>query len=137
MREGANLFFARTAHGDIYCDCVSPRVKYLYCPRCKQLHVKPWFAIRNRCQNCFGEATAIHIPANWMTYITYALYVAIPAIVVIYYIDKVKIYLYLAVILLIIMMAVSYMDIGRGRKYAEERIKITNTDVDAFKKRKW
>ena len=112
-------------------------MKYLYCPRCKQLHVKPWFAIRNRCQNCFGEATAIHIPANWMTYITYALYVAIPAIVVIYYIDKVKIYLYLAVILLIIMMAVSYMDIGRGRKYAEERIKITNTDVDAFKKRKW
>jgi hypothetical protein len=112
-------------------------VKYLYCPKCKQLHVKPWFAIRDRCQNCFDDATVIQIPANWMTYLSYALYVAVPALIAIYMTDHVKTYLYLAVVLLFFMMAVSYVDIARGEKYAKERIKITGADAEAFKRRRW
>ncbi len=112
-------------------------MKYLYCPRCKQLHVKPWFAIRNRCQNCFSEAAAIPIPANWMTYLSYILYALIPALIAIDFTYHDRNYLYLAVALLFVMMAVSFVDIGRGEKYAKERIKVTDTDVDAFKRRKW
>jgi uncharacterized protein (DUF983 family) len=112
-------------------------VKYLYCPRCKKLSMKPWFAIRNRCQNCFGDATAIQVPANWMTYLSYALYVLIPALIAIYVTNHVKNYLYLALVLLFVMMIVSFVNIGRGEKYAKERIKIANTDVDVFKRRKW
>jgi hypothetical protein len=112
-------------------------VKYLYCPNCKQLHVKPWYAIRNRCQNCFSDATAIQIPPNWMTYLSYALYVLIPALIAIDMAYDDKNYLYLAVALLFLMMAVSFVDIGRGKKYALERIKVTDADVDAFKRRKW
>lgn len=111
-------------------------MKYLYCPRCKQLHVKPWFAIRDRCQNCFGEATAIQVPSNWMTYTSYVLYVLIPALIVVYLTEHVKVYLYLAVSLLLVMMVVSFMDIGRGKKYAKERIRVANTDVDVFRRRK-
>jgi hypothetical protein len=132
----ANLFCARAAEGDIYVDGVSPSVKFLYCPRCKQLHVKPWFAIRNRCQNCFGDATVIQIPYNWMTYMSYALYVLIPALIVIYVTDHVKNILYLAVALLILMMIIAFADIARGEKYAKERIKITTGDVDSFKRRR-
>lgn len=112
-------------------------MKYLYCPICKQLHVKPWFAIRNRCQNCFSEATAIQIPANWMTYFSYLLYALIPALIAIEIAYDDRNYLYLAVALLFLMMVISYMNIARGEKYARERIKITDTDVDAFKRRKW
>jgi hypothetical protein len=112
-------------------------VKYLYCPKCKKLTMKPWFAIRNRCQNCFGDATVIQVPPNWRTYLSYALYVLIPALIAIYVTDDVKTYLYLAVALLFVMMIISYVDIGRGEKYAKDRIKVATTDVDVFKKRNW
>ncbi len=130
----ANLSFAWTAEGDIYDGVVSPRVKYLYCPSCKQLHVKPWFAIRDRCQGCFGEATAISIPANWMTYAKYVLYVVIPALVAVDLLNNDQNFLYLAVALLLVMFVIAYMDIARGEKYARERIKVTSTDIDSFRK---
>ena len=108
-------------------------MKFLYCPKCKQLHVKPWFAIRDRCQNCFGEATAISIPVNWMTYVKYALYVMIPGLVFLDLKYDDKTYLYLAVAMLFVMFVISYADITRGEKYAKERIKITSADSDAFR----
>jgi len=112
-------------------------VKYLYCPKCKELRVKPWFAIRDRCQMCFGEARVIEIPNNWMTYASYLLYAVIPALVAISLYLKDRTYLYLAVILLIIMMAVAYANVARGERYARARIRIASSDLSDFRRRGW
>lgn len=112
-------------------------MKYLYCPRCKQLHVKPWFAIRNKCQNCFGDATVIPIPANWITYTSYAFYIFVPALILFYVTEHAKTYLYLAIAGLVAMMIVAYVDLVRGEKYAKTKIKIANTDAQTFRRRGW
>ncbi len=112
-------------------------MKYLYCPRCKQLHVKPWFAIRNRCQTCFGDAKIVPIPPNWLTYTSYALYAIVPALVLIYVLGHTKAYLYVAIAGLVVMMLVAYADLMRGEKYAKTKIKITSADVKTFKGRGW
>lgn len=107
-------------------------MKFLYCPSCKQLHVKPWFAIRDRCQGCMGEATVIKIPSNWMTYLSYVLYVMIPALIAVYVTEHGKVFLYLAVALLLVMMVVAFADISRGEKYAKQRIRTTSADSGLF-----
>lgn len=112
-------------------------MKYLYCPICKQLHVKPWFAVRNKCQNCFGDATVIHIPRNKVTYALYALYVIIPALILAYVEEHAKTYLYVAIAGLVVMMALAYVELVRGEKYAKAKIKITSADVQRFKRRGW
>ncbi len=110
-------------------------MKYLYCPRCKQLHVKAWFEIRNRCPVCFSEARVIDVPRNWMTYGSYVLYVVIPALILIYVTDHVKIYLYAALALLVVMMVLAFLDIGRSEHYAREHIRLTVSDTGIFNKR--
>ena len=112
-------------------------VKYLYCPKCKELRAKSWYQIRNKCQLCFSDATAIPIPNTWMTYLLYALYVLTPGLVLVYVYDDDKSYLYAAVVLLVIMFIVSWLEVGRGLTYARAKIKVTSTDVDNFRKRGW
>ncbi len=112
-------------------------MKFLYCPNCKELRVKPWYAIRNRCQICFGDATVIQIPPNWMTYATYVLYVLVPAFIGVYVYGHIQDFLYFGIAGLAALMIVSYIDISRGEEYARSKIKVAGSDSGDFKKRGW
>ena len=114
-----------------------PIVKYLYCPKCKEFRVKAWYQRQNRCSRCLGEAAAIRIPNSWLTYTAYVLYFVVPALVAAYIVTDIRLYIWLSVISLAIMMAISYADISRGATYAKKRIKITNGDLSEFRKRGW
>ncbi|MEM0344107.1 MAG: hypothetical protein QXJ32_08340 [Thermoplasmata archaeon] len=104
-------------------------MKYLYCPRCKDLRVKSWYAIRDRCVMCFGPATPIKIPNTWMTYALYALYVITPALILIYVSKDDRDYLYAAVVALAFMIVFSWIEIGRGLAYARTKIKMPASNV--------
>jgi hypothetical protein len=112
-------------------------VKYLYCPRCKELRVKAWYERRNRCSRCLGDATAIRIPNSWLTYVTYGLYVVDPALVAVYLISHVRLYIWLSLAGVIIMFVVSFADVSRGAAYAKKKIKVTDGDLREFRKRGW
>lgn len=112
-------------------------MKFLYCPKCKELRVKPWYSIRNRCQICFGDATVIKVPPNWMTYVTYVLYVVVPALVAVYVYGHRKDFIYYAVVGLVALMVVAYADIVRGEEYARSKIKVSGSDAARFRKRGW
>lgn len=112
-------------------------MKYLYCPRCKELRVKAWYQRANFCSRCNGPATAIPIPNSWLTYLTYVLYVVVPALVAVYIITDIRLYIWIAVVGLAIMMVVSFVDISRGMAYAKKKIKVTDSNVDLFRRRGW
>ena len=112
-------------------------MKYLYCPRCKELRVKSWYQIKDKCQLCFADATAIKIPNTWVTYAVYVLYVVTPSLVAIYVLNDVKTYLYAAVVLLAIMFVIAWLELSRGQAYARTKVKITSGDLDRFRKRGW
>lgn len=112
-------------------------MKYLYCPRCKELRVRPWYQRTNYCNRCRGPATGIQIPNSRLTYLTYVLYVVVPGLVAIYLMTDERIYIWSAIVGLAIMMVVSFIDISRGAAYAKKKIKITDSDVDVFRRRGW
>jgi len=112
-------------------------VKYLYCPRCKELRVKAWYERRDRCSRCLRDATAIRIPNSWLTYVIYGLYVIAPALAAIYLTTDVRLYIWLAFVGVILMMVISFADMSRGAAYAKKRIKVTDGDLHEFKKRGW
>ncbi len=112
-------------------------MKFLYCAKCKQLRIKPWYSVRNRCVGCVGDATVIDVPNSWMTYISYVLYIAVPALVLVYVTSKATVWIYLAVALLVVMMILQYVDVGRGQKYARSKIRVTTADSGRFKSRGW
>lgn len=116
-------------------DVSESRMKYLYCPRCKQLRVKPWYAIRDRCLGCIGDAVVIRVPNSWMTYTTYMLYVVVPALVVLYVTSDIAVWIYAAIVLLGAMMILQYKDMRRGERYARSKIRVTTSDSEAFRKR--
>jgi hypothetical protein len=108
-------------------------MKFLYCPKCKQLHVKPWYSIRDRCLGCLGDAVVIKVPNSWMTYVSYALYAVIPALVAVYATSKATIWIYAAVVLLAIMVVLQYMDVVRGEKFARSKIRVTASDAESLR----
>ena len=122
---------------DIYLSHIPVSVKYLYCPKCKELRAKSWYQIRDKCQLCFADATAIPIPNTWATYLLYALYVVTPGLVLVYVYNDDKSYLYASVVLLVAMLVISWTEVGRGLAYARAKIKITSADVKDFRKRGW
>ena len=112
-------------------------MKYLYCPKCKELRVKPWYSIRNRCFGCYGEATVIVVPNSWMTYVSYVLYVVVPLLVVVYVSTHVVEWIYAAIALLIVMIVLQYLDIVRGEKFAKAKIRVTVSDTSKLRGRNW
>ncbi len=112
-------------------------VKYLYCPKCKELRVKAWFEFQNRCSRCRGIATPIMIPRSWLTYLTYVFYVVVPTLVAIYLITNIRLYVWLSLGGVILMMVISFADVSRGAVYAKKRIKVTDGDLREFRKRGW
>jgi uncharacterized protein (DUF983 family) len=112
-------------------------VKYLYCPRCKELRVKSWFQVKNVCSRCFGEAAVIKIPRGLLTYISYILYVVVPGLVVADQLTGSSEYLTLAVVGVVAMLIISYADIVRGEKFARTKIKVASSDLNRFRKKGW
>ena len=112
-------------------------VKFLYCRRCKDIRLKSWYAISNRCPVCLSQATPIKIPNTWLTYLLYLMYVISPSILVIYVIQDDRTYLWIALVLVAAMMVVSWLELGRGREYARAKVKITHHSADDFRKRGW
>ena len=112
-------------------------MKFLYCPKCKELRVKPWYSFRNRCLRCYGEAVVMNIPNSWMTYVSYILYVVVPLLVVIYVSTDATMWIVGAVALLIVMAVSQYLDILRGEKIAKARIKVTVSDTSKLRGRNW
>jgi len=112
-------------------------VKYLYCPKCKELRVKAWYERRNRCSRCLGDATAIRIPNSWLTYVVYGLYVIAPTLAAVYLTTDARLYIWLALGGVILMIVFSFADMSRGAAYAKKRIKVTDGDLREFRKRGW
>jgi hypothetical protein len=112
-------------------------VKYLYCPKCKDLRVKSWYAFNDKCPICFSDANAIRIPNRWLTYVLYALYVLTPALIAVYLLKNQKLYLYTAVVLVVILMVISWIELGRGREYARTKVRKTADNLEHFRKRGW
>ncbi len=112
-------------------------VKYLYCPKCKDLRVKAWYTFGDKCPVCFSDATAVKVPNTWLTYLQYSLYVIVPALIVIYLMHDDRQYLYFAVILVVVMMTISWIEFGRGRDYARAKVKMTAGNLESFRKKGW
>jgi len=112
-------------------------VKYLYCPKCKELRVKAWYQFNDRCSRCNSEAKVIPIPNSWMTFATYALYVLVPAFVALDMTYDYDILMWLAIVALIILFFIAYGDLARGSRYAKSKIKVTDSDAGDFRKKGW
>lgn len=112
-------------------------MKFLYCPKCKELRAKAWYQIRPRCSRCMGPATEIAVRNGPLTYLTYFLYVFVPGLVVVHFMTDDKAYLWYSIVGLVIMVAVAMIDIGRGQKIAKKRVKIAGSDLHEFRRRGW
>ena len=112
-------------------------MKYLYCPKCKEVRAKTWYQRRDRCLACVGPATPIKVPNSALTYANYVLYVFVPGLVAVYLWSDDRSYLWLAVGFLAIMMITSYADLLRGERYARKKVKIATSDLVEFRRRGW
>lgn len=112
-------------------------MKYLYCPKCKDLRVKPWYSMRDRCSRCLGDVTAIEIPRGPLTYAVYAL--AAVAVVLAYLSTKTgdRLYIYAALVFTVAMGAVQFKELMRGERYAKAKIKVTKSDLPQMRKKGW
>ena len=115
----------------------SPDVKYLYCPRCKELRVKPWYSLRDRCARCYSDSKVIPIPSSVFTYLVYVTMVICFVILYLYTRNDDDTYLYVAIAFAFVMAASQIVDLMRGEKYARARIKVAHSDTDAMKKKGW
>jgi len=99
--------------------------------------VKAWFERQNRCSRCRGDATAIKIPNSRLTFVVYGLYVIVPALAAVYLTTDIRLYIWLSLGGVILMIVVSFADMTRGAAYARKRIKVTDGDLNEFRKRGW
>lgn len=112
-------------------------MKYLYCPKCKELRVKPWYTIRDRCARCYGDSRVIPIPPSVFTYVVYVTMLACFALLFLYTRNDDDTYLYVAIALAVVMGAAQVKDLFRGEKYARTKIKITHSDTKTMKGKGW
>lgn len=111
-------------------------VKFLYCPKCKDLKPKAWFAISDTCISCLGPARAIPIPAAPLTFAKYALWILVIALVAVHLAVNDRTYLWVAVIGLVAAMILAYVDLQRGERIAKAKIRLTSGDQGLFDKRR-
>lgn len=112
-------------------------MKFLYCPRCKEVRAKAWFQIRPMCSRCNGLATEIVIPNGTLTYLMYFLYFFVPGLVAVSIAIDQRVYLWYAIAGLVLMVAVAMADLGRGQKLAKKKVRIASSDVHEFRRRGW
>lgn len=112
-------------------------VKFLYCPNCKELRVKPWYAIRDSCARCRDAGRVIEIPRSILTYMIYILTAAAFALIFFHTRQDNNLFLYTAVALVVAMMVIQFKELARGEKYARSKIKVTKSDKEALRKKGW
>jgi len=117
--------------------CIPEGVKFIYCAKCKELRVKPWYARRVRCGRCRGEGKEITVPKSGLTYLVYVMMVFVTAAAIMNVNTDDNLYFYLAIVGVVALMVVEFIDISRGEKYARARIRPTTSDVGEFRKRGW
>ena len=112
-------------------------MKFVYCAKCKELRVKPWYARRVRCARCRGEGKEITVPKSGLSYLTYVMMVFVTAAALINVNTGDDLYFYLAIVGVGALLAIQFIDMSRGEKYARARIRPTTSDIDEFRKRGW
>lgn len=112
-------------------------MKFLYCPKCKELRVRPWYSGRNHCSRCRGDARPINIPRSAFTYATYVLMATVFLLVYLNTATNYDIYLFAAVAGVIAIVVLQFVEISRGELYAKMKIRPTSSDLQEFRKRGW
>lgn len=112
-------------------------MKFTYCPKCKELRTKPWYAIRDRCARCAGDVVLIPIPPTTATYAVYILIVACAALAYMGSRDDNHLMVYASLAGVIGAFAIQFFEHFRGEKYAKAKIKLTKSDAPALKKKGW
>lgn len=112
-------------------------MKFVYCAKCKELRVKPWYARRVRCGRCRREGKEIEVPKSVLSYLIYVMMVFVIAVAIMDVNTGDDLYFYLAIVGVVALMAIQFIDMSRGEKYARARIRPTTSDVDEFRKRGW
>ncbi len=112
-------------------------MKFVYCPKCKELRVKPWYAQRAWCSRCRENGREIPVPRTVYTYVLYALILAIFAMVYTYTSSDELIFLLGSVVGLITAFILQAIEISRGERIARAKIKATRSDATTFRKKGW
>jgi hypothetical protein len=114
-------------------------VKFLYCPKCKEMRVKPWYSLRDRCSRCHGDVRVIEIPRTIWTYTIYGLTVTIFVTVFLHtQSDETNYtYLYVSIGLLIALMIIQFNEVIKGDRIARSKIKITRSDRNSMQRKGW
>ncbi|HIH01271.1 TPA: hypothetical protein HA259_04220 [Thermoplasmata archaeon] len=108
-------------------------MKFVYCPRCKELRVKPWYTTRSRCARCRDEGREIVTPRTALTFVLYAMVMAVFALVYMYTSSDNSIFLIGGIVGLVIAFVVQAIEISKGERYARSKIKTTKADAAALK----
>lgn len=116
---------------------ITALVKFVYCHKCKELRVKPWYSMRARCARCRYDAREISIPRTVLSYVMYAFVLAVFVTIFLYTRTDSSIYLYGGIAGLIGCFIVQALEITRGERIARSRIKATKSDAPAFRKKGW
>ncbi len=121
--------YTSLAHGGI--------VKFVYCPKCKELRVKPWYSLRAWCSRCRDYGREIPVPRTAYTYVLYALILTIFVLIYTYTSSDETIFLLGSVAGLICAFIIQAFEISRGERIARAKIKATKSDVSGFRKKGW
>ncbi|UCE81009.1 MAG: hypothetical protein JSV94_00795 [Methanobacteriota archaeon] len=112
-------------------------VKFVYCHKCKELRVKPWYSMRPRCARCRYDGREIIVPRTNLSYTVYFLVLAVFVTIFIYTRTHDNIFLYGGIACLVACFAVQAIEISRGERIARSRIKATKSDIPTFRKKGW
>ncbi|MBE0517709.1 MAG: hypothetical protein IH630_00595 [Thermoplasmata archaeon] len=112
-------------------------MKYLYCPKCKELRVKPWYPTKDYCPRCMGTLKVIPIPRNWATY---AIYVLAATTFTFVYLNSTmdnRNYLYVGVASVVALLVLQFTELTRGHRYAISKLRVTKSDTQVMKTKGW
>lgn len=112
-------------------------VKFVYCPKCKELRIKPWYSIRAWCSRCRQDAKEIRVPRTLLSYILILLIGTVFVTIYMYTRTDDSMLLYVGIAGLIATLIVQAVDMSRGEQVARARIKATRSDAKSFRKKGW
>jgi len=130
--------FACSEPASIYTSLVHGEgVKFVYCPKCKELRVRPWYSLRAWCSRCRESGREIPVPRTVYTYVLYALIFGTFALVYMYTDSDQMIFLLGGIVGLVGAFVIQAFEISRGERFARAKIKATKSDVPGFQKKGW
>jgi hypothetical protein len=100
-------------------------MKFLYCPGCKQVQPRPWYASK-RCTSCHGDAVVFKVKSSIIGYL--ATMTAIVSLILagmyLYDYDTFmgENIVYAFLLFIILSFALMFVELGRAQKVAEEMV---------------